>query len=287
MFRFILFKKNKIEEIVKEIPDIKKQQLLAEVRLLRIESYIAIIAIVGAFLSFTILNYQKIINIFRHSKVKIQTSENDIYKHGKVIVSKINDGKPKKIIICKAKEMQNFIDIEPGSYNLKLEWKNQLWSTDFLLTSNEAEVITVPEGVFALGNNKIHVTVTNNTPRLFSGEMLELLINVTGNGYIWCYELLDQSKFSRIYPKKNLLKYNNIIKVDKPFRFPDENGFAIFAGDKEKEETLIVLVTSEKNELLADEIINKVTKTRVTKAKTERLFNNWGIAKTVYSVIKP
>jgi len=288
--RFTIFRKNRknrknrINDIVKDIPEIKRQQLLAEIRLLKIESYIAIIVTILSIISFTILNFNKILNIFTHSKVKIQISDNAFYNNGKVIISKVSGGKLISKIICNAKEMKNFIDIEPGSYNFQFKWNSQVWTKNFILNSNETEVISIPKEAFTFGNIKIFIT--NNTPILLPGEMLELIITVTGNGYLWCYELI-KNKYSRIYPVSKTLQNNNEIKVDKPFRFPNENDFAIFAGEEEKEETLLFIVTSEKNQTLADKISNNMRKNIIHKAQADRILNNWGVSKIVYSIKKP
>ena len=81
------------------------------------------------------------------------------------------------------------------------------------------------------------------------GEAIDIKIDVTGNGYLWIYELKNTKMYSLIYPNIKNYTYKNEIYIGETFSFSDKNGITIFAGEKEGEETLLFVVTSIKKYL--------------------------------------
>jgi hypothetical protein len=283
MFRLHFFKRKRINRIFEGIDEVKKQQILAEIRLLRIQSVIAILTIFGVIIAFLILNLPQIRALFPKPRIRIEVKQEPILREGSVAITRIDDP-GKKTITCPIRDAINWISLDPGSYNLSLLLLNhELWSFDYLLESGERKVIYVPEQF--LGN--IQVFVKNNTTNPLPEEMLNLAINVTGNGFLWVYELTKEHRFSRIYPTLSSSKYSNAIYVDKTFRFPDKDNIAVFAKDKEGIETMLFVVTSVMSEASADEIANRMTKITLGKASARERENNWGVAKITYIVERP
>ncbi|MBN1133940.1 MAG: hypothetical protein JXA38_03295 [Methanosarcinaceae archaeon] len=279
------FKGKKVNEILKEIDieEVKKQEILAEIRSKRIQSNIAILTAIGTVIAFIVLNLSQIKEFFPKPKVKIQVEDQLILREGKVSVSKIEGNQNKKIVSCSAKEASEWLSLEPGSYNIVLQYQHQeIWSIDFLLESREYKVINIPSQF--TGN--IKVFVKNNTPTPLPEEMLDVKIDVTGNGYLWVYELTKEQRYSRVYPDPSLSKYDNAITVDKTFTFPDKNNLALFAETNETEETLLFVVTSQKKEDFADKIASRMTQI-ILKTSVQEKENNWGVAKITYHIKKP
>lgn len=279
-------KRKKIKDILEKekIEDAKKQQILAEIRLMKIQSIIAILTAIGVVIAFIIINLPKIEALFPRPKIRIEVKDSFILNNGKITISKIDDNQTKKIISCSVKEASNWIPLDPGSFHISLKYQNQeVWTTDYLMNSGEKKVLAVPEQF----KGNIQVFVKNNTPNPLPGEMLDLAIYATGNGYIYVYELTEEQHYSRIYPGISVSRYYNEINAGERFIFPDRNDYALFAGEKEGDETLLFVVTSVRNENSANEIANRMTKVFLGKAGVKKRENNWGVAKITYKIRKP
>lgn len=276
-------KRKKIDHILEGLDEVKKQQILAEIRSSKIQSVMAILTALGAVIAFVILNLPQIKALFPKPKFKIEIKDELTVREGKVAISRI-DVPEKRAISCPVKEAMNWISLDPGSYNLSVQLLNhEVWSYDYLLEPGEAKVIYVPEQF--LGN--IQVFIKNNTPNPLPGEMLDLAIDVTGNGFLWVYELTKEQRYSRIYPTLSSSIRSNAIHVEKTFRFPDGDNIAVYANNQEGIETLLFVVTSVMNEDFANEIANRMTKVILGKAGAREKESNWGAAKITYSVKKP
>jgi len=273
----------KIEQILEGTEAIKKEQILAEIRLLKIQSMIAILTAITTVIAFVIINLPQIKTLFPQPKFKLEIEDNFLILNGKVIIQK-NTPENNNILTFTVKEALDWVHIESGSYKLKLLYSNQeIYSVDFLLENSEAEIIRIPEQF--MGN--IHIFIQNNTPILLPEQMLEIAIDVTGNGYLWIYELTKQQRYSRIYPNPNESQYTNDINVEKSFKFPDKSGYGIFAGKQEGKEELLFIVTSLISENYADEIANRMTKIVIDKASVRKKEKNWGAKKITYEIKKP
>jgi len=283
MLKFPFFKRKRIDHILEGIDEVKKQQILAEIRLSKMQWVMTILTALGAVIAFTILNLPQIKALFPKPKFRIEVKDELTRRDGKVAISKIDDPN-KKTISCPVKDALKWISLDPGSYNLSLQLLNhEVWSYDYLLEPGETEVIYVPEQF--LGN--IQVFIKNNTPNPLPGEMLNLAIDVTGNGFLWVYELTKEQRYSRIYPILSSSKHSNAIYAETTFRFPDADSIVVYANKQEGIETLLFVVTSVMNEDFANEIANRMTKVILGKAGAREKESNWGVAKITYSVKKP
>ena len=129
--------------------------------------------------------------------------------------------------------------------------------------------------------------MNNNTPNPFPGQKHEITVNVTGNGYLWIYELKEGLNYGILYPFQSAGKYDNAIKVKEPFTFPDKNKFVLAAGKQAGKETLLFVVTSIMSRNFSDKIANRLNKHIIVKASVARKEYNWGAYKLTYNVRKP
>lgn len=266
-----------------DLDDIKKQEILETIRTAKIQRTIAILTAIGTVIGFIIINLPKIqALLLPKPEVSVHIEDQFLLREGNITISKIEGNEKKKVISYPAKEASEWIALDFGSYTMMLQYQDQeIWSTDFLLNSRKPKVLYVPSQF----KENIKVSVVNKTPTVVPGARLDFKIDVTGNGYLWIYELTKEQHYARIYPPTNSsASYNNAITVDKSYVFP--NNLALYASLQEGEQTLLFAVTSELNGDFADQITKLMTRV-ILKTDVRERENNWGIYKITYHVKKP
>src|SRR5882724_846906 len=81
----------KLKEAIDGLDEVKKKQVLAEIRSVKINYIIAIVGVIGAAISFMIVQQDKIKSLFeRNPRISITTEENFIKRNAVVEVKDIN-----------------------------------------------------------------------------------------------------------------------------------------------------------------------------------------------------
>jgi len=264
-----------------KIEDAQKEKILTEIHLLKIQLIIAVLTAICSIMVLIVTNFPQLKNLIPNPQFRIVTNDNLLLREGIMNVSQIVDGKNQIKAVYPLWQALKWVQLEPGSYHLSVQYQVQeMWSTDLLLQTGKRVSLTIP----TLFDGNIKVYVKNNTPQPLPKEKLDLTVDVTGNGFLWIYEL-HQKEASLIYP--NLSENSgNEISVSQSYHFPDKNNFSIFAGENEGKETLLFVVTSTHDENLAREIVFRMINTH-TKASSEKQELNWGVTKIVYQIKRP
>jgi hypothetical protein len=194
-------------------------------------------------------------NILPNPKLKIEIQDEIISREANIVLNKVYSvNKLQPIITCKASKFDHWVSFERGSYKLSIDFPGtEINDIFFLLNKGERKIISIPKQF----EGNIKVIARNDTSNPYPGEMLNLKIDVSGNGYLWIYEEFN-TRFKRIYPPSGVSKLKNLINVGKSFKFPDGEGYTLRAGETEGTETLLIVVTSLQKRTVADEIANKI-----------------------------
>ncbi len=270
-------KRNKLQNALQDLDEIKKKQVLAEIKSIRINSVLAILGVVGSAIGFLIMQQNSLFAIFTSKPtIQIVTSEDFVRKNALLIVKGLH-GKP--VLESELKNVREEIELEPGSYAMSIVvGGDTLWREKFILESNEKTSINLPR----LFENKINVLLTNYTPQLRPSQPIDFDLQSSGNGYLWIYEInsSDSSLVSLLFPKPALLRdfpVCNQIEVGKSFLFPE--GMGLVAGTSVKRESNLFIVTSVNDESYANHLIEILTGNDIQKGDIDLIKKNWGMTK--------
>lgn len=277
-------KNRNINKIISDLDQFQKEKVLAEIKLLKIQRkkaiIMAILSPIGAIIAFLILNFSQIKDTFLQSpKFRVIVEDPFIKRTGHIRVIKLGSKQQDTVIIAPLTKAMDWINVSPGSYELLLDIQNQIvYSHNFYLKNGDSEPIIIPNR--EIGN--IRIIVTNHTPNPPPGSALDISIDASGNGYLWIFNYNKNGQYVLIYPDVQNLDFDNKIEVNKTYNLPDNNNIGIISEDEPGEEKLLFIVTSSRNLTLANQISVRMSKTIITKAKSEIIKENWGVAELTY-----
>ncbi len=268
------FRKNKkIESAIQTLDQIQQAQVLEEIKGLKVRTLISILTAIGAVVGFLIVHNNSINQILTKKPVVTILSEEYVIKsNATVSILKIENEKHTEIINLDFEKFSNGIELEAGMYEARLSVAGQqFWDDKFLLSDNDKLNIKIPK----LLEGKIKLFITNNTKEPLPEQQLDLEIRTSGNGYLWIFEILDNS-IKRQYPPESGT-YSNRISVVEVFKFPDSEGLALFAGAVPKVEKYLFVATSIDDVNLAEKIATMLTKKQIEKGNiVQNNESNWG-----------
>jgi hypothetical protein len=271
-------KKNQgIKAVIGELDALKRNQVLAEIRSIKLNYIIAILSILGSVAAFVVLQKNNIIDLFKKEPtISFQVNSILIRTNSNV---EVLDSQGKRIITSNLKSFPPNFPLKKGSYKAVIRLSGEtIWSASFWVGDNENKTIILPD----IFDGRIELTVENINLHPHIEDEIELNIVSNGNGYLWIYEITNKD-YKLIFPIGRL-EDANAITADKPFEFPA--GYALVAGKIAKKEKYCFLVTSINNEEDANGIMHLLFPQGKAKGEVTNVKKSWG-ARTIEVDVRP
>lgn len=265
------------EVTAKEQAEIAK--LREEVKSLRLQRSLAMLGVVGAILSFLLLNIDKISHVL-HQKPRVQVTTDNEYlqRNGHVIITSRATG---GVVVTEAlSRLIAGIPLNPGSYRLAvLAFGEGMFERDFTIGAGETRTFIVP-----LQGANTRVAVRNITGHIGPKTEMAFEVASSGNGYLWIFDKRSTGAVL-VYPYDCASDdCHNDITVSKGLTLPDDRRRSVFAGTHAGKETLLFLVTSTADRESANRLAAQFVDATLRKASGGIAANNWGYAEVSYDV---
>ncbi len=261
---------------------LEQAKLQEQIRTLKQQRLLAVLSAIGAVLAFFVINHTKIMNIVTPSpRLRLEVKDPYVEKIGKLHIESTGLGSEESAFDTSVKAARDWIPMKAGSYHLVLSVNDSVvFEQEVILEAGDKKVIVIPER----RDQAIHVTVKNNTPRPPPGSPLQLMIESSGNGFLWIYDLPEKGNPVLVYPPETATGASHAITVGKTYQIPDSDKNAIFVANEPTEETLLVVVTSSDSRVTADKIASRMSKAAIPKASSGKIKENWGVSLIRYKV---
>lgn len=274
--------KNKIDSAIAELDEIKKKQILAEIRSIKIQYTIAILSVLGSALAFIIIQRQEISHLLEHAP-RLSIACDDVFVKRAARVKIIGKSDQKTYLESDLKNFDGEIELAAGSYQTSIVLNDrEIWNESFILQPNQTRLVKLPD----FFRNQIAIYVTNPDLETKPRGKLNLDINSSGNGYLWIYELLDGDQLRLLFPREDEAALNaHEISASSAFKFPE--GVYLAAGDLEKQEKYVFIVTSLDNRDFSRLIVNGIYGNKdIDKGEIQSIEKNWGVTSIEVKVRK-
>jgi hypothetical protein len=265
-------KTSKIDNAIAELDEIKKKQVLTEIRSIKIQYTIAILSLLGSAVAFIVVQRNSISELTQRDP-RLSVVCEDVFVKRSARIRIIGNNNKETYLESDIKNLDDEIKLTAGSYTTSIVLNDrEIWNESFILQLNQTRLVKLPE----FFHNRISLYVKNPEPETKPGEKINLEINASGNGYLWIYELLEGGEVRLLFPSPKEAELDaHQISASQPFDFP-ENGY-LAAGKTERQEKYIFLITS-LNELdFSRQIVNGIYGKDIDKGEIQSIEKNWGI----------
>jgi hypothetical protein len=263
------------------LDEIKKKEILNSIRSVKIQYIIAILGVIGAAISFIVIQQNQIKALFQHNpRISFTISESMTQQKG---VIDIRDIKGAVKVHSELRAITKDVELDPGSYIFTITLGGEkLWEEPMLLQVNDNKNIVLPHFL----DGKIKVFLSNGTPTPHPGEPIDLDISASGNGFLWIYQKYRPDSIRLLFPTaaQTLPESANAVFAEHPYAFPPK--FGLVAGNAPGPEEYLFLVSSINEEQYADNVIKMIYQTDVEKGEIASLEKNWGLQTLLVNVTR-
>jgi len=271
-------KKEKIEIALSDLEELKRKQIVNEIKSLKTQRTLSLLTTLGMFFAFLITNGDSISNILStDSRISVKSKDKIVEELGRFNLEILKNSRYEKIADIKYEDVENNYKVEQGSYKLSLLLNNEtMWVDSFSIEANQTKEITLPK----LYKEQIKVKIINDSKSILPDSQVKIKVSSSGNGYLWIFEEIEENVFKLQYPPINNYAYNKINAYE-IFQFPDQEGLALFSGKESKIEKYITLVTSINDEQHAHDLIQLLKgsfELSTDKGVLRKRKLNWGAA---------
>jgi hypothetical protein len=274
-------KKPGIQALISDLDDVKKKQILAEIRSIKIQSAIAILSVIGSAVAFIVIQQQSIKKLFE-TNPKLVVRCNDPFLKRAAKIKFVSTTNAQNSFESDLKNIDEEIEIPPGAYASSLTFEGkEIWTENFIMEMNKSQIITLPE----FFNNKINVYAKPASSAVKPGGRIDVDINSSGNGFLWVYELTSSQEIKLLFPSDSEINSNvHQVLASAPFQFPEDVYLA--AGTQEQKEKYIFMVTSINNPTYAHEMVTSLYGNEIDKGVIQSIDKNWGLASVEIDVVR-
>lgn len=264
---------------------IEVKKLQEEIRSLRLQRFLLLLATLGSVISFIVANYANIVDILYPSpQISVSISDPFLRANGVIEVQKLNSGKWEKEISTSAKESEEWITLPEGSFKVRLLFNDEAFDAKQVqLRKGDSRIIKFEDML----NGVIKVKVKRKTQNILPNTPLQLEVASSGRGYIWVFDITPEKQLSLIYPDAGSEPSTHEIFPESKYRIPDTRNFGVFSGDAPGMERLLFLVTATPNESLALSIASNFSGSTTAKAQGGVVEVDWGAFIESYDIKFP
>ena len=261
------------------------EKLHEEIKSLRIQRILLILAVFGSIASFLVTNYADIRAILQPApRVSVLVADPFLKSNGVLEIKKLQNGKWSKIIQTSLEETEEWISLSEGSFLTEIQLNNEtVFSQEWQLRNGDARIAKFEDRI----SGPIRVRVVNKTRTLLPNTPLKMDIYSSGKGYIWAFDITPKKQLKLIYPESGSEPSMHEISPESKYQIPDRSNYGIFSGKVLGQEKLLILVTATPSESIALNLASNFSSKTETKAEGGTVEVDWGAAVESYEVKLP
>jgi hypothetical protein len=266
--------------------DYNTEKTREEIKWLRVQRTIAVLAAVGAVAGFAITNLRAIEDIiYTAPKVRILSQDEFVRRNGIVQIRRPTGvtGGWETIHVLHYQDAEDWMRLQEGSYQVAVVVGTEILFTEsvFLRRSDKRTVIVAPDD-----GARIRIHIRSEGAELLPGTVLRLGIDTSGNGFLWVFNRTKGTDYQLIFPAAEASDGNRI-SVGETFRFPRPDGKGLIAGDELGNEWLLFIITSSSDVEVAQRIARSLGLGVTPKAAFGEIKENWGATEISYKITGP
>ncbi len=252
-----------------------------EIRSLKFQRMLAILALIGSALSYAITNSDKIASLFEQDpKIRVFSSERLVHEHATLTMSNLMNHESFFVEIGEnSKNNNNWLTIPQGTYDLQVKLNDRSIFDKVIFARNNND-LTIEIPPLFVGN--IGVTASLVTTSVLPGSSLDITISSSGRGYAWIFSQ-ENGIYKLLFPVHGSLDIAPESPVQFPLKFNGKD-IQITAEETKGSYSLLAIVTSVDKKEFAEKLSLQFNPKITAKAGISHGSPIWGAKELYYKV---